>query len=1020
MKIKTLSIRNIASIESADLDFAGGVLGEAPLFLICGDTGSGKTTILDCITLALYGATPRYEKKGEHNPQEIGGYAYNDVRQLVRRGANSASATATLVGNDGKTYEARWSVDAVSRGPNKGTLNGAKWSWRDCSAGGLTQTGATECKAVAKRVVGLDFAQFCRTTMLAQGQFTKFLLGSPDEKAEILEKLTDTSKYSRLGMAISEKYNRLKVAKESIDDQIDLIPGLGEQRGQVEARIKELSAMSEGLGARSASVNARLQWLVQGEKLDRSAAGVKSEIAVAFAGLKALGENTAAETRAAKEDLESLKSSLARDESNAAMYDAANVILANLGDVRDARGKKAKGEAELARQRGLMPSHEEKVAAAKKALEDVKLRIATEEKKANAEEQALEKLDRRRVQGERDKAEKQRGDLVGLEGELRGIALQQRALSARKTAVAERKKALADRKASLPALKEAMDAAAAAFEDAKKSRDEQKKLIDDGIDKLVADLHVGDVCPVCGNVIEKIQTESHFRSLFESLDAQCREASADAKKKEKAYNVEAAAVEEIKASVASETRLIKAEEANIAQRIAEAGEKAKSHGVQDGGAGGIRAAIAACEGRIAELDKALAEIDKQDKKVKDLKKGIRKLLAAKDDAQDGFSSCEGAQKKLQSRIELLENSVKAEDERARAKLAEASSRISAKGWIAKWEASPDDEEDVLRREAGDYLTRKARCPKAEARLDALERSGRQVEDCVARAVARLGTISGIEAGGEAAESTAEMEGLLGQLDACEKALKDHADSRPKDIEEADTAEGLAEELAKLKEKLDNCNKEIGGCRQQVADDDKRAAERQAKEVQRAKLEAELAEWKSICDLFGDAEGKKIRREIQSYVLTNVLVKANHYLRQLSDRYELSCGGLTLSVLDSFEGGVARPVNTLSGGEQFLVSLALALGLAGMGETGLAVDMLLIDEGFGTLSGEHLDSAIEVLERLNSLTGSRKVGVISHVARLRERIPAHIEVTRSGHDPSRVAVVRSQGLRPPCAIGADLR
>ena len=140
------------------------------------------------------------------------------------------------------------------------------------------------------------------------------------------------------------------------------------------------------------------------------------------------------------------------------------------------------------------------------------------------------------------------------------------------------------------------------------------------------------------------------------------------------------------------------------------------------------------------------------------------------------------------------------------------------------------------------------------------------------------------------------------------------------------------------------------------------------------------------------------------MLANVLVKANHYLRQLSNRYMLSCDGLTLSVNDAFEGGAMRPVNTLSGGEQFLVSLALALGLAGMNDTGLGVDMLLIDEGFGTLSGEHLNSAIEALERLNSLTGSRKVGVISHVERLRERIRTHVEVTRSGQSPSEVRVV----------------
>jgi len=113
------------------------------------------------------------------------------------------------------------------------------------------------------------------------------------------------------------------------------------------------------------------------------------------------------------------------------------------------------------------------------------------------------------------------------------------------------------------------------------------------------------------------------------------------------------------------------------------------------------------------------------------------------------------------------------------------------------------------------------------------------------------------------------------------------------------------------------------------------------------------------------------------------------------------------VRDAFEGGVERPVNTLSGGEGFLVSLALALGLAGVNERKLGVDMLFIDEGFGTLSGEHLDRAVESLESLNALCGCRKVGVISHVERLREKIRTHVEVTREGHDPSVVRVVAAR-------------
>ena len=1003
MRIRTLSIRNVASIESADLDFSGGALGEAPLFLICGETGSGKTTILDCITLALYGATPRYDGRSEQHPQEIDGYAYNDARQLVRRGATHASATLALVGNDGRPYEARWSVEAVSKGPGKGRLKAREWRWRDCSEGGLTWTKVKECESVVKRAVGLDFAQFCRTTMLAQGQFTKFLLGSPDEKAEILEKLTDTSKYSRLGMAIGRKYAELESAIKALDGQIAQMPGLGERRGQVESRIQELADRIGKVESARKAVDAKLQWLRRRDELESNRQSVRGELAAAFAALKALGVKTDAELRQAKSELESLKESLERDAAKAPMYESSEVILSNLGDVRDARNRRVKDEVELARQRNSVPASEEKVSLARKALDGIKVRISEAEGAVNIEELALERLDRKKTQKDRDGEEKRRGDLAGLEAEMRGIETHEKSLSARKSALAAQEKELAGREAALPGLKAAMDAAAAALELAKKNRDDQKKLIDDGIDKLVADLRVGDVCPVCGNVIERLQSKEHFRGLFATLDEKCREADAEAGRSARQYNAAVAAADAMKSAVQSESRLIKDEETDVARRSAAAREKAKFYGVSDGRVDGVRAAIAGCEGRIARLDEALAGIERQDRKVKDLKKNLKKLGAAKDAAQDELGLREKALDRLQNRIEILKNSVKAEDERAKAKLAEASSKISPAGWIAEWEKSPDEAEESLRRAADDYLSRKVRCPKIEANIDALAKSALQIDGCIARAVARLGSPSDVAAGEEPAESTAETEGLLGQLEACEKALESHAEARPVDMGEADAVVSLAEEESRLKDEDGRLKEEMGRCRQQIADDDSLASERQAKMAERASLASEHEEWRPVHAFFGDGDGKKIRREIQSYVLANVLVKANHYLRQLSDRYELSCEGLTLSVADAFEGGGMRPVNTLSGGEQFLVSLALALGLAGMGDTGLAVDMLLIDEGFGTLSGEHLDSAIGALERLNALTGSRKVGVISHVARLRERIPTHIEVTRRGHDPSCVRV-----------------
>ena len=240
MKIKKLSIRNIASIGKADIDFGNGPLKDAPLFLICGETGSGKTTILDAITLALYGRTPRYAGGNRNNDCQVCGMAFNDLRQLVRRGATDAKAVVELIGNDGKNYEACWSVDAVSRGANKGRLNNPKWTWKDCSKDGVTYGQVTELRELSKAAVGLGFEQFCRTTLLAQGQFSKFLLGDEDAKAQILERLTDTEKFKEIGIAIAKKYADLAGRAETLVSEVNSLKGLGQERPNVEKKIKDL------------------------------------------------------------------------------------------------------------------------------------------------------------------------------------------------------------------------------------------------------------------------------------------------------------------------------------------------------------------------------------------------------------------------------------------------------------------------------------------------------------------------------------------------------------------------------------------------------------------------------------------------------------------------------------------------------------------------------------------------------------------------------------------------------------
>ena len=179
--------------------------------------------------------------------------------------------------------------------------------------------------------------------------------------------------------------------------------------------------------------------------------------------------------------------------------------------------------------------------------------------------------------------------------------------------------------------------------------------------------------------------------------------------------------------------------------------------------------------------------------------------------------------------------------------------------------------------------------------------------------------------------------------------------------------------------------------------------------------AELAErraqadvWLRLADLIGSADGAKFRRFAQNLTLVQLLHLANLHLADLNPRYELQRapgGDLVLQVIDRDMADEVRGVHSLSGGERFLISLALALGLASLSAgQGIRVESLFIDEGFGALDGQSLNLAISALERLQA-TG-RQVGVISHVDELKDRISVKVEVTPCGGGRSTVAVLAS--------------
>ena len=147
-------------------------------------------------------------------------------------------------------------------------------------------------------------------------------------------------------------------------------------------------------------------------------------------------------------------------------------------------------------------------------------------------------------------------------------------------------------------------------------------------------------------------------------------------------------------------------------------------------------------------------------------------------------------------------------------------------------------------------------------------------------------------------------------------------------------------------------------------------------------------------LIGSASGDKFRRFAQGLTLDNLVRLANQQLDRLHGRYQLTRNtkdSLGLSVLDTWQGDVVRDTKTLSGGESFLVSLALALALSDLVSFKTSIDSLFLDEGFGTLDAETLDVALDALDNLNA--SGKMIGVISHIEAMKERIPTQLKVIK---------------------------
>lgn len=265
MKIQKLHIYNIASIEDQTIDFTQEPLSNSDVFLITGNMGSGKTTILDAICLALYNTTPRLVNRGKTTvANSIDELALNDPRRLMRRNTGEAYVELYFEGINNDNYLAVWQVQRGSTKKPSNLLDRSTWSLTNLTNNvtvSCVGTRTSEVKSAMLQAVGLDFDQFCRTTMLAQGEFTRFLKSDEKEKAEILEKLTQFSDYTAAGKLIYEITKEKQKAKDDADEKAKDTGLTDEQRKEKEDSLKGLNESSSKLSTESETVTAKGLWL---------------------------------------------------------------------------------------------------------------------------------------------------------------------------------------------------------------------------------------------------------------------------------------------------------------------------------------------------------------------------------------------------------------------------------------------------------------------------------------------------------------------------------------------------------------------------------------------------------------------------------------------------------------------------------------------------------------------------------------------------------------------------------------
>lgn len=1113
MKIVELEFKNIASLKEVHrISFETGELGESGLFCITGKTGSGKSSILDAICLALYGLTPRYSEslKNVCLYEELSG---KDVRHIIHRYTKEAYSIVRFRSNSGQIYKSEWHL-GVNRN-NK--LKACEYHFTNEQTGeSFINTSLNEHLELVEPKLGLNFDQFKRAVLLAQNEFSQFLKANANDKASMLEKLTGTAIYSTISQGVFLRFQELKNTMQSYQTQIqqfELIPEeafntLIENNQKKEKEQVLLLNTNQELTLSLNSLKEDAEKLKDTESKFSEVGSQKEKQANSLNSLKEECVKSQNQLQLFEETIEKSKNEIEQARRLDNELQTHEELLANKtkkeSDLKESK-QKAKNIVDKATHDSLIiqKSYDELVEKYQKLQPYEMVFTNWSLVESNIEsyleieipyQSIIEKLNNYHSQYTKAQEELQnvraylaenqskedvlKHDLIYVEQALKNYDLDLLIKNIdKKTSEIQYSEKVLDGlthyldlnskknkfwedyailekayNATLDKLKRIRESIGNQQINVDKKQQEynaQSRFLDKVVVQLRQQLVDGEACPVCGNTqhvnkseigevmqgeLTKLSSEiSQMQEALKSeieLEKLCLQKSqieslkmTDYKNRIDEIDTELRQFKEnLQLDTYNESSVV-----DIQTHIKQLTQEYQTYKAQ-------RETILELQKQRDFYKKQLEnyQCDAYQNKQERLNQQLKDIVVLKEEKQEDqkrficqktnllnklssyFPTDYPLQVKLENQDEewysMLKNNALAFSQKEEKLNALILQKEEQKQMIDQQNPIIDQLQHLLNVESAELKT-------LQSKKEALQKKrtpllfGQSVEVYLEKQ-ANDYTFYKNEFSRKQNQCSTQKE-QLDVLEGVYKTLKKQLDilkhKKDQQLVNSHTIESVSLKKQENDAELERVEQDYKMLQNKLSiEQDKR---RRCMHIQSKidALESDYLDWKGLNDFIGSSDGKKFRNIAQLFTFRVLVKHANVQLRQLTRRYSLDIHSTKkelygLSIQDHQMGDATRPIGSLSGGETFLVSLGLALGLASLTSNQLQIGSLFIDEGFGSLDAETLNITMTALENLQSQ--GRQVGVISHVGELSEKIRTQIQVYKQANGSSNVKIVTS--------------